>query len=145
VLGEGFAAVLAVDLRGRGEEQAPAEPIGALGDDLGAAHAAAQRFDRAFDDQLDADGRGEMEAGVGPLHALVHQLRVADGPFDHLRLAGGHRVDHILEAAGAEVIEDEDAVAARDEGVGQVRTDEARPAGDQVSQPMSLHVPATAE
>jgi hypothetical protein len=52
---------------------------------------------------------------------------VADGPLDELRLAGGERVGDVLEAAGAEIVEDENLVAARDQRVSQMRADEALP------------------
>ncbi len=78
-----------------------------VGDDVGAADVAQQRLERVLDDQLDADGGGEVEAGVGPLDQLVDQLGVQHRPLDEHRLAGVQQVVDVLPAPGAEVVEDD--------------------------------------
>ena len=118
VLGEAIGVVLAVDLRGRGEEQPAIEPVGRLRDQLRCTDAAAQCFDRTFDDQLHADRGGEVKAGVGLLHALVDESFIAHRPLDELGLAGGESRLDVGDVAGAEVVDNQHTVAPGDQGIG---------------------------
>ena len=93
-------------------------------------HVRLDRADGALDDELDADGRGEVEDDVALVDQLGHDglvVYAVDGVVEaRVRL----EVRDVFDAAGREVVEDVDLVAALEVGVGEVRADEARPARD---------------
>jgi hypothetical protein len=57
---------------------------------------------------------------------LVDQVMIENRPFDELRPRG-----HVVEESAAEVVQHDDAVAAPQEVIGDVRPDEARAACDE--------------
>ena len=65
LLGQAVRGVLAVDLAGRGQQQARRRRRESLEDDLGAVDVGAQALQRVIDDQVDADGGREVEYPVG--------------------------------------------------------------------------------
>ena len=129
--------MIAVDLGAGRDQHRLLEPRAVLEHVLGALHVRQQRAAGLLDDQADADGRGQVVHDV----AAVHEL--AD---DGLR---EHRVDDEVEAlavaelsdvrllARREVVEGEDLETLVEQELGQVRADEAGPAGDQ-----SPHAPS---
>ena len=76
-----------------------------------------------------------MEDDLGPLGSgqLLERGAVADVGLDQLR-AGSKRSVEVLPLAGREVIDDDHLVAAREQGVDQIRADKPRAACHQ-----SLH------
>ena len=82
-------AVVAVDLRGRGDEDALAEAVAVVEHDLRSLDVRDERVHGLLDDQPDADGGREVVDDV----ALVDEL-VDDGRLQH-------RVDDEVEVAAA--------------------------------------------
>src|SRR4051794_15215101 len=133
-------AVLAVDLGRRGVKKLAAQ-LGCAGDyDVVAADVAQQALDRAVDNQLDADGSGEVDADVGGLKAVAHERLVRDRAFDELDQIRLERVVQILKPAGAQIVEDQYFVAAFRQHIDQVRADEAGSTRNQVFQCRLLDV-----
>ncbi len=90
------------------------------------------RPDGALDDQLDADGGGEVVDDVRPVDELRDDGCVLRG-VDRVREAGlVLEVPDVLDRAGGKVVEDVDLVAALEQLVGEMGADEAGSAGDQV-------------
>jgi hypothetical protein len=102
-----------------------------LEDDLGAADVGRQALQWLVDDELHADGGGEVEAHVDAGHDVVEQVRVEDAAEDELHVVALAQVLDVLQAAGGQVVQDDHRVAARQEGVGEVGADEAGSAGDE--------------
>ena len=96
--------------------------------------------------QLHSHRRREMKNLVGLGRQFPDQRPVGDAAFD---VAESRMVDHggqIGDRAGRFVVHDRHAVAAGQEGLGQVAADKARPAGDEnalhgslLPRPDSLH------
>ena len=135
VLAERTVAVLAVDLRGGGEEQAPAVARRRMGDDVGAADVAKQRLERVVDDQLDADGGGEMEAGVGPLDQLIDESASSTDPSTNTAWPVSSRWTMFSRRPVLRSSRMTTSLPARDQGVGQMRADEASTSRDQIIHP----------
>src|SRR5207247_10742240 len=122
---ERAAAVLPVDLRRRRVEELLLQACRRGDHDVVAADVAQQAVDRLVDDQLDADRRRHVEADVDRLHALEDEFLVADGDLEELDLAGLERVLEVLEAARAQIVEDDDLVASTSKPIDQTGTDDA--------------------
>ena len=88
--------------------------------------------DGVVDDELDADGGGEVDDGVALGDEAVHDHGVHDGVDDEGKGGLGDERLEVGEGAGGEVVDDGDGVAAGDEGFGEVGADEAGAAGDEV-------------
>ena len=89
------------------------------------------RSDRALGNQLHSHRRREMKNLVGLGRQFPDQRPVGDAAFD---VAESRMVDHggqIGDRAGRFVVHDRHAVAAGQEGLGQVAADKACPAGDE--------------
>jgi hypothetical protein len=98
--------------------------------DFGPVDVGFDRVDRLLHDQLHADRGGQMKHHVAAIDELGEQRLVV------------HRVDEVLEACpplemrdvvdgpGRQVVEDEDLMAVLEQRLGQMRSDEARAAGD---------------
>ena len=84
---EGHVRALAVHLRRGGEHDQLLLLVRVLEHDLGAVHVRLDRVHRPFDDQLHADGGGQMEDDVAAVDPLGEQRLVVDG-VDHVREAG---------------------------------------------------------
>jgi len=102
-------------------------------DDLGAADVGFHRAGRAFDDEEDADGRGEVEHDVGVIHHLGHEVPVGDA-VDHVVKVGRclERLE-VGRAACGEVVEDVDFVATGEQLFGHVGADEPGATGYEIS------------
>ena len=153
MLGAAVAA-LAVDRHRRGDQHA-GEPVAALGDLL-QHHGRADRVDRGVALDLvhrlaDADGGGEMDDVVDALERRADRVVVAH--VADLELDGG------IEVAGpgtagmhlrVEVVERAHAVAAGQQRIAEVGTDESGTAGDEhmhagnATGPSSARGPVTA-
>src|SRR5208282_3412641 len=84
--------------------------------------------DPVVDAALDRGDGGQMEHAVDLFHRLAHGDAVGD-VADHQRGFLGR----VLPAAGGEIVENADFVLFGDQGVGEMRSDEAATAGDQIS------------
>ena len=141
VLAERHPLALAVDLARRRDEHRPAPPRRLREDDLGAVDVGLDRPHRALDDQLDADGGGEVVDDVGRVDEL------GDDPLV------GSRVDRVFEPARRaqmldvrhrpcrQIVEHVDLTAARDKRLGQVGPDESGSARDQEARQVDCAVP----
>src|SRR5687768_1219501 len=93
-------------------------------DVVGAADVPEERAERRGDDQLNADGRGEVKGGVGGGHEVADQLGVEGGAFDDLYT--GHALEMLdrLSPPCREVVEQDQSLSPRQQGIRQVRPDE---------------------
>src|SRR4051794_1546414 len=126
------AAILAVDLRGRGVEQLLVELRGSRDDNVAATHVAQEALDRTVDDQLYADGGSKVNAGVRRSHELTEERCVGDGSVDECDQARVKGVVEVLEPAGAEIVDDDDFFTVLGQHIDQVRADEASSTCNQV-------------
>ncbi len=69
-----------------------------------------------------------MEHAVDLLHRLAHGDAVGDVADHQLG-----RLGRVLPAAGGQVVENADFMSFGDQGIGEMRSDEAATAGDQIS------------
>ena len=128
---ERHIVALAVDLGGRGEHDELLFLVGVLQHHLGAVHVGLDGVDRLFDDQLDADGGGEMKDHVAAIDELGEQTLVVDGVDEVLEPGTSLEMRDVVERPGRQVVEDQDLVALREQGVGEVGADEPGSAGNQ--------------
>ena len=128
LLAELVARVLAVDLARARDQHLGAVLVGLLEDDLATADVRRQALERLVHDQLNADGGREVEADVGPGHEVIEQVGVEDAAKDELDAISLAQVLDVLEPTSAEVVQQDQAVAAGKEGVG-MGADEAGSAG----------------
>jgi hypothetical protein len=125
--------VLSVDLRGRSDQDLLAVSLSGLQDGLGSQDVGLDDVNRILDHELHADRRRQV----------VDQIAFADQPVQHLFVENGvdgevvagvlSQALDVLETTGREVVDDDDVVAATEEGVGQMSADEAGAARDQRS------------
>ena len=76
------------------------------------------------------DLRGQVEHHLGPdaLEQVAHRVGVADVELRQLGPGGERRLD-VLALAGRDVVENRDLVTPLEQGIHEVRADEAGPAG----------------
>ena len=129
ILAERHVDALAVHLGSRGDDHELLLLVRVLEHHFGAVHVGLNRVNGRFDDELDADGRGEVE----------HDVCAVDELGQH-RLVG-HAVDHVAEPrtilevfdvlhrAGGQVVEHRHLVSGAQQRVGQMRSDESGTAG----------------
>ena len=86
-----------------------------------------------LDDQLDADGGGEMEDDIAAIDQLREQRLVLDGVDEVLESRAPFQVRNVIDRPGREVVEDEDLVPELEQPFGEVRPDEAGAAGNERS------------
>ena len=96
--------------------------------DLGAVDVGFDRVHRRFDDQLDADGGGEMDDDVAAIDELGEHRLVRDGVDGVVELRVRLEVRDVVDRSGRQIVEREDFVAALEQRLGQMRADEARAA-----------------
>ena len=96
-----------------------------------AADVAEQRAQRRGDDELHADGGGEVQRRVGRGHEVVDELGVERRALDQLDVGMPVQMGDRVAPAGGEVVEEDDALAAGEQRVREVGADEAGAAGDQ--------------
>ena len=136
VLAERHVVALAVDLGGRGDHDQLLLLVGVLEHHFGAVHVGLDRADRLLDDQLDADGRGEMKNDVAAVDELREERLVLDRVDEVFESAAALEMRDVFDGAGRQVVEDEHLVAAIEQRLGEMRADEPGAAGDQ-----RAHVP----
>ena len=123
--------VVAVDLRGRRDQDALAEAVALVEHVLRALHVGHERAHRLLDDQPHADRRGEVVDDVALVDELVDDRAREHRVHREVEVAALHQVLDVPARAGREVVEDEDLLSVREQQLGEVRADEAGPARDQ--------------
>ena len=124
-------AVVAVDLRGRGDEHALAEPVAVLEHGLGSAEVRDEGVHRLLDDQPHADRRREVVDDIALVHELVDDRRLQDGVDDQVEVAPAVQVLDVLKRPGGEVVEGVDLPALVEEAFAEMGADEPGAAGDE--------------
>jgi hypothetical protein len=116
--------------------------VAVLEDDLGALDVGDQRAHGLLDDQAHAHGRRQVDDDVALVHELVHDRGREDGIDHEVEVPPFAELGDVGRVGGREVVEAEDLVAAREQGLAQVAADEAGPAGDQGLGPARMAVRA---
>lgn len=112
--------VLAVDFGSGSSENEFAFFAGGFEDALGAVDIGFNSADRAFDDELDADGSSEVDDDVGIIDEFGEELEIFDIVEVIFHLAGSFEVADVIHATGREIVEQNYAVAAGEKTLGQV-------------------------
>jgi hypothetical protein len=86
---------------------------------------------RTLDDELDADGGGEMNNDVTPVHELRENRQISDGIDRVSKSLMLFEMGDVFDAAGGQVINDMHVVPSCQICVGQMRSDEPRSAGNE--------------
>ena len=131
VLAKGHVSALAVDLRGRCDEDELLLLVRVLQDDFGAVHVGFDRVHRLLDDQLHADRRGKMEHDVAPVDHLGEQRLVRHRVDDVREPRARLEVRDVVDRAGREVVDDGHLVAEVEQPFRQMRPDESGAARDE--------------
>jgi hypothetical protein len=104
------------------------------GDDyVVAAYVPLERLERTAHHELHAHRGCEMYARIDRAYAFVDQAAVENRPLDELHQLRVQQVLDVAAATGAEIVEDQDAISARGQGIEEVRADEPGPACDQIA------------
>src|SRR5207249_1749777 len=111
---------------------------GGFKDQLRAVDIGLDGLDRALDNELDANGCRQMDDDLGIIHKFSEQLAIFDAVQVVLHLARGFEMADVFDAARRKIIQQNDAVAAIEKALRQVRTNEASTTGNQVTQRASL-------
>jgi hypothetical protein len=127
---EGDIGVLAVDLGGGSGENEFAFLAGGFQDHLCAVDVGLDGLDRAFDDELDANRGGEVHNDIGVVYELGEQLAIFDSVEVILEVIAGFQMTNIIDAAGREIVEKDDALAAIEKPLGKMGSDKTSTAGD---------------
>ena len=124
-------AMVAVDLRGRGDEDALAELGAVLEHDLRPLQVRDERVHRLLDDQPHADGGRQVVDDVALVDELVDDRRREHRIDDEVEALVPAKVLDIRERAGGEVVEGVDLDVGLEQQIAQMGADEAGAAGDQ--------------
>ena len=111
VLAERHVLALAVDLGRRRDDDELLLLVRVLQHDLGAVHVGLDRVHRLLDDQLDADGGGEMKHDVAAIDQLGEQRLVVDRVDEVLESGAPFQVRDVVDRAGRQVVEDQHLMA----------------------------------
>jgi hypothetical protein len=87
---------------------------------LGAVHVGLNGLDGTFDDEFDANGGGQMDDHIGIIDEFGKQLAILDVVEVILHAIGRLEMTDIFDAAGGEVVEQNDAVAAVEKALREV-------------------------
>ena len=123
-------AVVAVDLGGRGDQDALAEPVTVLEDDLGATQVRHERLHGLLDDQTDTHRRGEVVDHVAFVDELVDDRPVEYGVHDEMKSVTIPEVLDVVERSGRKIVEHPYLVSFVEQQLREVRTDEPGAARD---------------
>src|SRR5262249_10279636 len=124
ILAEGDLRTQAIDFGSRGEQHLLALPSGLGEHDFGSVNIGLDGSDRAFDDQLDTDGGGQMADHVTAVYQLREHRLVVDAVDDQAESRVVLEVLDVVDFPGGEVVDDLDGVAPRQASVGEMRADE---------------------
>ena len=97
-------------------------------------HVRLNRVDRRFDDQLDADGGGEMDDRIAGVDHLCQQRLVGDRVDRVVEPGLRLQVSDVVDRAGREVVQNEDLVAALEQRLSEVGAYESGSSGYQHTQ-----------
>ena len=86
-----------------------------------------------LDDQLDADGGGEMKHDVAAIDQLREQRLVVHGVDEILEARPALQMADVVDRSGGQVVEDQHVVSLLEQRFGEMGSDEAGPACDQRS------------
>src|SRR6266849_1159441 len=117
---EGNVGVLAIDFGGGSGENDLLFFAGGFEDQLGAIYVGLDGLDGTFDDELDADGGGEMDDDIGIVDEFGKQLAIFDVVEVILHAVGRLKMANVFDAAGGEIVEQNDAVAAVEKALREV-------------------------
>src|SRR4029077_15358674 len=84
----------------------------------------------AFDDELNADSGGEMDDDVGIVNKLGDELAIFDVVEVILQVAVRFQMANVIHAAGGKIVEEDHAIAACEEALCKMESDETGTAGD---------------
>src|SRR5207302_511765 len=101
--------------------------------DLGEADVGLDGADRRLDDQLDADGGGEVVDLVAAVDELGHQVMVGAGVDGVVEAIVGLEVPDVVDTSGRQIVDDVDLVTAAQKLLRQVRANESGAAGDEIT------------
>ncbi len=99
--------------------------------DFRAVHVGLDGVDRLFDDQLHANGGGEMEHDVAAVDELGEQPLVVDRVDEVLEPRPAFEMRDVVDRAGRQVVENQDVVALLQQHFGKMGADEPGSAGYQ--------------
>jgi hypothetical protein len=77
-------------------------------------------LDGAFDDELDANGGGEVDDDIGIIGKFGEQLAIFDVVEVILHALGGLQMTNVFDTASGKVVEQNDAVAAMEKTLGEM-------------------------
>ena len=130
VFAEGSFAVLAVDFGGGGEENQLSLLRSDLKDEFGPLDVCFDRLNWTLNDPAHAHRCRQMKYRVRFVHQFGQQAAVHDAFEDAAHRGFLSQVTDVLDRSGAQVVQDDDLLSSRHKGLGQVGSDEARPACD---------------
>ena len=131
---ERHVGVFAVDLGRGSDEDELLFLVGGFENHLRAVDVGLDGANGAFDDELHADGGGEVNHSIGVIDELGDELAILDIVEVILHAVEGFEVADVVHAAGGEIVEQHDVVAAIEQALRQMRADEAGTASNQKSQ-----------
>ena len=121
------------DLAGAGKQ----EPFPIAGSDLehgsGPLENALDGLDGALHDELDPDGAGQVKDLVALARQHFQHLEMHHRIFNEAEARLLFQAHDVLVAPGAQIIQDGDLLAGRDQTLGQMRPNETGPAGDKTA------------
>jgi len=131
---EGDIGVFAVDLgSGSGNDEFALLGSG-FEDQLGAVDVGFDGANGTLDDEFDADSRGKVYDDIGVIHEFGEQLAILNAIQVILHALGGLEMTNVVDAAGGEIVQEHDVIAAVEQTFGKVRADETGPPSDEIAQ-----------
>ncbi len=131
---EGNIGIFSVHLGSRGGENQFSLPASRLQHHLRAIDIRFNRSHRAFHDQLDAHGRGQMKDDVGLIHKFRQELAIFQWFEKIMHPVILLEVPDIFHAPGGKIIHQQDLVAAFEQTLREVRSDKTRATCDEINQ-----------
>src|SRR5882724_5560045 len=119
-----------VDLGGGGGENEFTFSCGGFENVLRAVHVGFDGAHGAFDDQANANGGGEMDDNVSAVDEFGDELAVFNGVEMIFHPVGRLEMADVFHAAGGEIVEQHDVIAAIQEPLSEMRADKAGTSGD---------------
>ncbi len=87
---------------------------------MGAVYVGLDGLDGTFDDEFDANGGGQMDDHIGIIDEFGEQLAIFDVVEVILHAVGRLEMTNVFNAAGGEIVEQNDAVAAVEKALREV-------------------------
>jgi hypothetical protein len=125
-----YVGIFAVDLGSRSGKNELAFLARGFQDSLRAVDVGLDGANGALDDQFDADSGRKMNHGVGIVHELRYQLAVFNVVQMIFHALKRFQMTNVIHASGGQIVEQNDAIAAVQQTLREVRTDETRAASD---------------